>query len=58
MLDAKNSATRFEERAESLARQLAASEEKLAVYEGRRLAGNDDSLNREQQLERQVADLR
>lgn len=42
-----------------MARQVAAYEEKLAVYEGRRnQAGGDSSLSREQQLESQIADLR
>lgn len=59
LINANNAAMRSEERAESLARQIAAYEEKLAVYEGRRAsAGGDSSLNREQQLETQVADLR
>jgi nucleoprotein TPR len=59
LLTSKNTASRAEERAESLARQVAAYEEKLAVYEGRRSqTGGDSSLSREQQLETQVADIR
>ena len=59
LINAKNSASRSEERADSLARQVAAYEEKLAVYEGRRTqSGGDSSLSREQQLESQVAELR
>jgi nucleoprotein TPR len=59
LINAKNSASRSEERADSLARQVAAYEEKLAVYEGRRSqSGGDSNITREQQLETQVADLR
>lgn len=59
LINAKNAASRSEERADSLARQVAAYEEKLAVYEGRRMqSGGDSSLSREQQLETQVAELR
>lgn len=59
-LNAKNSSERAVERSEALQRQVAAYEEKLAVYEGRRGQSGDgaSSLSREQQLESQVADIR
>ena len=58
-INLKNKAERSEERAEATARQVAAYEEKLAVYEGRRnQSSGDSSISREQQLETQVADLR
>lgn len=64
LLATKNRAERAEERSEAMARQIAAYEEKLAVYEGRRSSGGatnggtSSSISREQQLESQVADLR
>lgn len=59
-LNAKNVSERAVERAEAMQRQVAAYEEKLAVYEGRRGQSSDgaSSLSREQQLETQLADIR
>lgn len=60
-LGAKNTSERAVERSEAMQRQVAAYEEKLAVYEGRRgqtSDGGNSSLSREQQLETQLADIR
>jgi nucleoprotein TPR len=59
-LNMKNAAERANDKSESLQRQVAAYEEKLAVYEGRRnqTADGASSLTREQQLETQLADVR
>lgn len=59
-LSAKNASERAVERSEAMQRQVAAYEEKLAVYEGRRGQTGEgaSSLSREQQLETQLADIR
>lgn len=59
-LSAKNTSERASERSEAMHRQVAAYEEKLAVYEGRRGQTGDgaSSLSREQQLEAELADIR
>lgn len=59
-LSAKNASEKAVERSEAMQRQVAAYEEKLAVYEGRRGQTGDgaSSLSREQQLESQLADIR
>lgn len=59
-LGAKNASDRAIERSEAMQRQVAAYEEKLAVYEGRRGQTGEgaSSLSREQQLETQLADIR
>lgn len=59
-IGSKNAAERATDKVEALQRQLAAYEEKLAVYEGRRTQTSEgaSSLSREQQLETQIADIR
>lgn len=61
LVGAETSKKHLEERLEDLTRQLRGNEEKLAVYE-RRPSGiaqhSDPDMNREQQLEAEVAELR
>ncbi|KAF5382472.1 hypothetical protein D9615_003024 [Tricholomella constricta] len=64
LVSAETSKKHLEERSEDLTRQLHGNEEKLAVYERRSSAVGgvaqhpDPDLNREQQLEAEVAELR
>lgn len=64
LIGAETSKKHLEERVEELNRQLKGNEEKLAVYERRPGATNgvahaaDQDVNREQQLETEVAELR
>ncbi|KAJ6584124.1 hypothetical protein DFH09DRAFT_1434376 [Mycena vulgaris] len=64
LIGAETSKTHLEQRVEDLARQLQGNDEKLAVYERRSsIVGGiaqhmDQDLNREQQLEAEVAELR
>ncbi|KAJ7758135.1 hypothetical protein DFH07DRAFT_772602 [Mycena maculata] len=63
LIGAQTSKTHLEQRVEELTRELQGDREKLAVYERRSSVGGithhmDQDLNREQQLEAEVAELR